>query len=432
MKNLLIINKSKLEDKNMPNTFKLSIAFLMIIILIIGCEKESIDADSNDIQTIWEKIYRGNQNVLASDMLITDDEGYFIVGRLIHQFEPYLDGDAFLIKTDASGEVLWEKTYGNEHPGGASSIVYANDGNLIIGGTTQSSDTGTDAYVIKVTTDGDEIWSKTFGDTLDEFVSVQKSFDGGYFLYGNIVNPDDIIVSNPGVAGYGGFAGRSNPFLLKTDENGNELWSHVFQSSENIVVSSGLPTPDGGLLFLASILNYPADDNDLYLLKVDGYGNEVWSQTLTQGSMSGFNMIQTQDGYYLISGLYKDTDNNQTIGDFLFLKIDQNGNKIWSSTFGDPDMIDYGKVLVESNSGGYVVVGEKTRNFYGNEIQMNIVKIDANGQLLGEESYASSHTMFSKILQHSNGEYIICASIYIDPVFNVILYKKEIDGKIEN
>ncbi|MFC2096505.1 hypothetical protein ACFLQ3_02265 [Bacteroidota bacterium] len=412
----------------MLNTLKISLAFLMLIILIISCEKESNDIDNIDIQTIWEKTFWNDQNVHATDMLLTNDGGYFIVGGIIHQFEPSMDGDAFLIKTDAFGELVWEKTYRDDYSTVASSIVYANDGNLIIGGTTLSPENDADAYLIKVTTDGDEIWSKSYGDALDEHIAVQKSSDGGYFLYGNIVNPNDIIVSNPGVAGYAGFVGRSNPFILKTNENGNELWSRAFESSENIIVSSGLPTPDGGLLMLASILNYPLDDNDMYLLKVDESGNEVWSQTYTQGSMYGYDMIQTQDGYFLISVSYKDTDNNQTKNDFLFLKIDQNGNEIWSSTFGDPDMIDYGKILVESNNGGFVVVGEKSRDLYGSEILMNIVKIDSNGQLIGEESYASTHTLFSKILEHSNGEYIICASKYVNPVFNITLYKKEIDA----
>ena len=417
----------------MIKILKQTIVFLMIVALIISCKKQPTDPDNGDDYTIWVKMYGGNQNVFSSDILMAGDGGYFIAGTRIYQFEPDMDGDAILIKTDASGEVLWENTYGGEALDGASSIVYANDGNLIIGGRTQSFNAeGTDAYLIKVDTDGNEIWSKTYGDTLDEWISVQKSLDGGYFLYGNIVNPNDIIVTNPGVAGYMGFVGRSNPFLLKTDENGNEIWSQIFQSAGNILVSAGLPTSDGGFIFLASILNYPDDDNDLYLMKVDGSGTEVWSQTLTQGSRSGFDMIQTQDGNYLISGSYADTDNNQTKADFLFIKIDQNGNEIWSSTFGDSDMIDYGSVLVESNDGGFVAVGEKSRDLHGNETQKIIVKIDANGQLLGQQSRASSHTSYSKILQHPDGDYIICGSIYMNPAFNLILSKIDVDGNIEN
>jgi len=116
----------------MIKILKQTIVYLMIVALIISCKKQPTDPDNGDDYTIWVKMYGGNQNVFSSDILMAGDGGYFIAGTRMYQFEPDMDGDAFLIKTDVSGEVLWENTYGGEALDGASSIVYANDGNLII------------------------------------------------------------------------------------------------------------------------------------------------------------------------------------------------------------------------------------------------------------------------------------------------------------
>jgi hypothetical protein len=127
------------------------------------------------------------------------------------------------------------------------------DGNLLIAGTTTSFGAqGMDAYLLKVDRDGNELWSKTYGGPLDEMVgAVGQLPDGSYILGGNIVDPNDLI-ADPGAAGYGGFAGRSNLYLLKVDGDGNELWSRAYDSEDNVLAVSAALMPDGGLLALAA------------------------------------------------------------------------------------------------------------------------------------------------------------------------------------
>lgn len=429
------------------------IATMMIVLtLVVGCGKAeptatptntpiSPTAESPPTATsttepgvtsdTWMRTYGGNQDAFGWDVLLADDGGYFIVGATNLQYEPEMRGDVYLIRTDAAGEVLWEKIYGGEGYEGGQTIIQASDGGLVIAGSTTSFGAGgMDACLLKVDRDGNELWSKTYGGPLDEMVGGQQTTDGGYILWGNIVDPND-FVADPGAAGYGGAAGRSNIYLVKTDGDGNELWSRAYDSEYNILTRAGLQTPDGGFLVLATITYFPDNDDDIYLLKLDGDGNEVWSSTLEDGISTAYDLVQTSDGNYLITASYaplEETDGSKE--DFQFIKVNPEGNEIWTSIFGDPEMIDYGVALAETTDGGYVAVGERTRDRYTWDADISLVKIDENGQLLWEQIRAASHTMFATILQHPDGGYVIVGATFRDPVFNVLLIKTDSEGNV--
>jgi len=192
-------------------------------------------------------------------------------------------GDVYLIRTDATGEVLWEKIYERGGYAEGSAIAWAGDGNLLISGPAAFSTTnGMAIYLLKVDPAGNELWFKTFDGPLDEMGTAWPLEDDGYLLGGNSVDPND-IVADPGAPGYGGLAGRSNIYLAQADADGNALWSRTYGGENNVMVSDGLQTPDGGVLLLATIMGYPESDDDIYLLKVDANGNEVWSRTWKRG-----------------------------------------------------------------------------------------------------------------------------------------------------
>ncbi|MFX1411638.1 MAG: hypothetical protein ACFFA6_14895 [Promethearchaeota archaeon] len=307
----------------------------------------------------------------------------------------------------------------------------ADDGNLLIAGVATADDTqGMDAYLLKVDPEGKELWSRTYGGPLDEFVgAIGQTPDGGYVLGGNIVDPDD-FVADPGAAGYGGFEGRSNLYLLKVDANGNELWSRAYESQDNILASGGVLTPDGGFLALATITYFPDPDDDILLMKLDRNGDEVWSRTWKEDKCNPYGLVQTAGGNYLITASYIPTEPADAKEDFLFIKVDPEGNEIWRSTFGDPDMIDYGVVLAEAAGGGYVAAGERTKDHYTWDADITLVKVDENGQLLWRRDKTAAHTMLSALLQHPDGGFVIAGGMFQGSVFNIILIKTDSEGKV--
>jgi hypothetical protein len=388
--------------------------------------------ESNDNGSTWIRTYGGEQEDDAWDVLLAEDGGYFIVGGTNLEYEPKMQGDIYLIRTDATGQVLWEKTYGGEGYQSGRTVFQTTDGGLLISGPTASSEArGTDIFLLKVDRDGNELWSKTFGGPLDEFGAVWPTEDGGYLLGGNLVDPND-LVADPSAAGYGGFAGRSNIYIARTDADGNELWSHTFGGENNVMTKASIQTPDGGFLILATIMHYPETDDDIYLLKVDADGNEVWSRTWEQDLLSGRALIQTTDGNYLLAGVYMPLDaTDRSATDFLFIKVDPAGNEIWKSTLGEPDVLDYASLLIEAEDGSYIAVGNRVTSFTSWDDDVVLVKIDTSGQLLWERVIETdTHVMLGTIRRHPDRGYVIVGSIVRDGAFDILMIKTDAEGNM--
>ncbi len=309
-------------------------------------------------------------------------------------------------------------------------ILQTSDGLLLSGVTNSVDSDGMEILLTMVDQDGNQLWTKTFSGPLDEMGVALPLDDGGYILGGNVVDPDDFVI-DPGTAGYGGFEGRSNIYIARIDADGNELWSHAFGGENNVLATAGLQSSDGGFLALGTIIHFP-DSNALYLLKVDENGDEVWSRTWEGGSINGYDLIETSDGNYLISGSYTPLDDSEDAKpDYLFIKVDSEGNELWTSTLGDPDMIDRAMVLAETMDGGYITAGDKVRDYYSHDADIALVKIDANGQFLWEEIIeTSAHSMLATILQHPDGGYVVAGSIMGTYSFNPFLVKADSEGHV--
>jgi hypothetical protein len=161
------------------------------------------DANGN---IIWAKTYRGTGVDVASSVQQTSDGGYIVAGSTNSFGGPFYD--IFLIKTDASGNIIWTKTYGGMNSDGASSVQQTSDGGYIVAGWTHSFGAGSyDIFLIKTDANGNVQWAKTYGGTSDDWTySVRQTSDGGYIVA--------VYTESFG-------AGSSDIFLVKTDANGN-------------------------------------------------------------------------------------------------------------------------------------------------------------------------------------------------------------------
>jgi hypothetical protein len=436
-------------------TIARTITLIVLVILLVGCGSDATTTPLPPANTptseappptvepspvieasvagdSWIRVYRADQDNVCDDVLMADDGGYYLVGTTNLEFEPERRGDTYLIRTDAAGQVLWVKAYGGDGYEGGMAIVQTSEGLLLSGATNSADSEGMDILLTMVDRDGNQLWTKTFGGPLDEMGVALPLDDGGYVLGGNVVDPDDFVV-DPGTAGYGGFEGRSNIYLARIDADDNEVWSRAFGGENNVLATAGLLSSDGGVLALGTILYFPDSGDDIYLVKVDENGDEVWSRTWEEGSMNAHDLIQTSDGNYLISGAYAPLDDSgETKPDYLFIKVDPEGNEIWRSTFGDPEMIDRALALAETMDGGYVTMGDKSRGYHsGDDVGIALVKIDANGQFLWEEVIeTSAHSMLSTILQHPDGGYVVAGSIMGTYSFNPLLIKTDSEGYV--
>jgi hypothetical protein len=169
-------------------------------------------------------------------------------------------GDIFLIKTDASGNVQWAKTYGGTSADEAFSVQQTSDGGYIVVGLTNSFGAGTeDIFLIKTDASGNLQWAKTYGGAIgDRALSVQQTSDGGYIVAG--------LTNSFG-------AGGLDIFLIKTDASGNVQWAKTYGGTDWEDAFSVQQTSDGGYIVAGRTWSFGAGGSDIFLIKTDANGN---------------------------------------------------------------------------------------------------------------------------------------------------------------
>ena len=389
--------------------------------------------ESNHIQLedTWVRLFGNGQESSGEDVIQTKDGSFLVVGGTSPSQDFGSIGGVMLLKVNKSGEILWQHTYGGEGYDAGWAITEGHEGGFVLGGVTTSFGTGgMDGYLVKVDDEGKEVWAKTFGGALDESIaSVQKTRDGGYFLVGNRVDPND-FVADPGAAGYGGFAGRSNIYLVKTDGEGNEIWSHTLESPFNVLASAGIQSTQGGYFVLATVVYFPQEGDDLLLVMLDEDGNEVWRQIWEEDSMGGYSMIQDSDGNFIITGLVEFEED--TGSDIFLLKVDPNGNELWQRKLGDAEADAIGRAVIETNNGEYGLLVEKFSSYYSRDFTPLLLFFDKEGNLVQTSELDIYYSLKSgSLIQDDVGAYIITgASTGANGRFRTILIRTDQDGHV--
>ena len=362
----------------------LTILLTLIALLITA---NQVFAQPQPPDTLWTRTYGGSDDDEGYSVQQTSDGGYIIAGSTWS----YGAGsrDVYLIKTDANGNEIWSQTYGGSDWDEGWSVQQTSDGGYIIAGLTESYGAGSvDVYLIKTDANGNEQWSQTYGGSdYDKGKSVQQTSDGGYIIAGWTYS-------------YG--AGNADVYLIKTDANGNEQWYQTLGGSDYDLGYSVQQTSHGGYIIAGWTESYGAGAYDVYLIKTDANGNEIWYETFGGSYCDEGNSVQqTTDGGYIIAGSIGSYSNF----DVYLIKTDENGNEQWTQTFGGSN-IDVG-YSVQQTSGGYIIAG-RTHSYGAIYGDVYLIKTDASGNEQWTQTFGGSGGDCGySVQQASDGGYII-------------------------
>jgi len=334
-------------------------------------------------QITFERWYGGTSSDEGYSVAQTSDGGYIVAGRTISFGAGF--GDVYLIKTDANGDTLWTRTYGGTDWDDGRSVAQTFDGGYIIAGWTESYGVGPfDVYLIKTDSSGDTLWTRTYGGVgYDWGFSVAQTSDSGYIISGMTDS-------------YG--AGSSDVYLIKTDTNGDTLWTRTYGGTYWDMGESVAQTSDSGYIIAGKTLSYGAGHEDVYLIKTDFLGDTLWTRTYGGTLWDAGNSVgQTFDGGYIVTGYTYSYGVDS--GDVYLIKTDANGDTIWTRTYGGTSS-DGGYSVVQTSDGGYIISGW-TNSYGAGSDDVYLIKTDANG-LVGIQEEEREVTLFPRLVVSPN------------------------------
>ena|GEM_PF-1738735 len=364
---------------------------VLATLLSYGVRQQFQTPSSNEhSETIAElnRTYGGADSDVFYSVQQTSDGGYIAAGYT----ESSSAGreDYWLVKTDAYGDVEWNKTYGGPRMEGVFSVQQTSDGGYILTGEHEVGLLDTDIPLIKTDAYGEMEWYKSFGgSSLERAWSVQQVSDGGYILAGS-------------TRSFG--AGSRDYWLIKTDALGNMEWNKTYGGADDDQAYSVQQTSDGGYIVVGSADSYRTGIffGEIWVIKTDEYGEVEWSRISGWSDWDFAHSVQqTSDGGYIIAGTR--FSSYDTRYDFWLIKLDSNGTYMWDGVYASLGAEeDVAECVRQTIDGGYIVAGG------GGSYDFWLVKTDAYGIVEWNRTFGGHRreTAFS-VQQTSDGGYIV-------------------------
>jgi hypothetical protein len=241
---------------------------------------------------------------------------------------------------------------------------------------------------------GDVLWTNSFGGANSDMGwCVQQTSDEGYIISGWT---DSFS------------AGDYDVYLIKTDEQGDTLWTKTYGEDGSDDARCVRQTLDGGYIIAGNTQPIGVMGSYVWLIKTDSLGDTLWTKKWGETPMPNINtgrcVQQTSDGGYIISGHLQFSGNNNE--DVCLIKTDADGNIEWMDSYGGAGY-EIGYWTQQTSDGGFIVVGYTTSFGAGNE-DIYLIKTDASGTVEWTNTYGGSGTDSGYSIQQTlDGGYII-------------------------
>jgi hypothetical protein len=341
---------------------------LILVLVIAMCAQVLAQPDAE-----WSRYYGGDQQDVLRGFCVLEDSSLIMAGRC-DSWGPG-GADYWLMKTTEEGDSLWSRFFGGsagDYPGG---IEPCSDGGFVLFGSTASFGAGSsDIWLIKTDASGDSQWTRTFGGlNSDQTRSAVQTADGGFFIAGYTVN-------------FG--AGTEDFWLIRTNANGDSLWSRTFGGPSNERCFTSILGTSGNIYMAGDARSYGGGDKDVWLVAASPDGDSLWSRVFGGQFDEECRSIKlaADGGFFLVGGKNMDGADNWNV---WVIRTDSLGNELWNRTYG-ADLNDFGGAAQILPDGG-LIVGGHFEQYAGSVEDYWLLRLDSDGDSLWSTSYGNEY-----------------------------------------
>ena len=360
--------------------------YLLIALLFLIASAAHAQVDS-----LWSRTYGSPLDESCNALCETPDGGYLLVGRE-YSAAPYFSR-ARAVRTDSNGDTLWTRIFGGDTWNGFLFVKPTSDGGFILTGDLFQLIEG--SWILKLSASGDSLWS-TWLDYPDYqwALDAMETPDGGFVVISNV----------------SGMEVSSSVRLTRINNIGEES-HYIFYGDEwtSYGTSSIAQASDGGCV-VAGVTSDPGINNsDFWLMKTDDNGDSLWSRSYgTQSNEAGHSVCQNYDGGYVIAGIRR----IGSIGNMIWVvNTNVNGDSLWSRTLGDCDW--YSDVSIAPTPDGSFLITATSDSSTSHARDFLLVKMSADGDSLWSRTFGGGGSEYcTSVAATSDGGYILGGYTY--------------------
>jgi len=270
-------------------------------------------------------------------------------------------------------ETVWQKVYGGEDDDIANGVVMLEDGdNAIVGECKSYGAERSDICVTRINSKGQTRWRKLLGGKKsDRGVAISRAKDGNLLILGSGKSFNH--------------NGDRELYVAKLSLDGKLLWEKSFGGERDEFAGGVAGTDDGGVIIVGSSESFSKKGyRDIYIVRLDKDGKLISERSIGgKRNDEAKSLTRTADGNFMMVG-------SREIGragdsDFFFMKLDQEGKKIWAKTLGETDT-DIINAVAPTPDGGIVATGS-TRSYNSEQTDLAVMYFNKDGKLIWFKIY---------------------------------------------
>lgn len=312
---------------------------ISLILMTLICATMMARAQAPD--SLWTRTYGGDRFDEAECVQETSDGG-FILGGSSQTYGVNFTEDFWILKTDSDGDSVWSYINGGNRLDRCYAVIQTSDGGYAALGFTESGGLGlADVWLIKLDAAGVPLWNALYGGSgIDIGYSIVETADHGFAIAGR-----STTYSN----------GDADFLFIRTDSVGTTQWIQHYGGALFDLCWSITTTSDGGFALAGRTQSYGSGNEDFWLVKTNANGDSLWSKTYGGAGLDrGYSVSECFDGGYALAG--HTFSFGAGLSDFWFVKTNATGDSLWSRSIGTASS-DPGYFMRQTTDGGFVLAG---------------------------------------------------------------------------